>query len=217
MSQIIMAGVFKQKLCMRKTWSCGSFRAVTAAKRRTRSFAWSLLQTHFKKSLWLFLPGRIRGLSVLVTWKPLQNDTTKFAKYFPWWAERKEDKSPWARKLLAELCGTDRRELSASPRLDVLGKLPVPACPGSLPYPGYSCQVQGKATPSFSLGMCSVLGIRCYWGSHWCVICSVAHETAILHWFPTPLHEFIINSFIMLFLWEIPDCRPWEVYPGLSL
>lgn len=94
MSQIIIAGVFKQKLCMGKTWSCGTFRAVTAAKSRTRSFAWSLLQTPFKKSLWLFLPGTIRGLSVLVTRKPLKNDTTKFAKYFSWWAECKEDKSP---------------------------------------------------------------------------------------------------------------------------
>lgn len=32
MSQIIIAGVFKQKFCMEKAWSCGAFRAVTAAK-----------------------------------------------------------------------------------------------------------------------------------------------------------------------------------------
>lgn len=118
----------------------------------------------------------------------------------------------WARRLW----GTVRRELSASPGLDLVGKLSVPACPGSLPYSRLFLPSTRK-TPSFSLGMCSVLGIRCYSGSCCCVKCSVAHETAILHWFPTPLHEFIINSFIMLLLREIPDCRPWEVYPGLSL
>lgn len=217
MSQIIIAGVFKQKLCMGKTWSCGTFRAVTAAKSRMRSFAWSLLQTPFKKSLWLFLPGTIRGLSVLVTRKPLKNDTTKFAKYFSWWAECKEDKSPvsmqaacravwdWQERAVSfSWAGCFRKAPSPClPRLPALSRLFLPST--------------RKSNTFFSLGMCSVLGIRCYSGSHCCVICSVAHETAILHWFPTPLHEFIINSFIMLFLWEIPDCRPWEVYPGLSL
>lgn len=133
MSRIIMAGVFKQKLCMGQTCRCSTFRAITGAKRKMRSFAWPVSQTCFKKSSWLFLSGRIRGLSVPVTQKPLKNDTAKFAKYFPWSSnssggENVRKKNPrWARKLLAELCGTDMRELSASPGLDVVVKLPVSA------------------------------------------------------------------------------------------
>lgn len=207
-------------------WICSAFRAITGAKRKMRSFVWPVLQTRFKKSLWLFLSGRIRGLSVPVTQKPLKNDTAKFTKCSSWCSDSsggenvRKKNSRWARKFLAELCGTDLRELPASPGLLVVVKLPVsapgPPRPGSLPArwltPGYSCQVQRKAAPTFDLGVCSVVGIRCCSGSCYCVIRDVGHETVILYWFPTPLREFIINSFIKLFSWEIPDCRPWEIY-----
>lgn len=202
---------------MRKTWSCGTFRAVTAAKGVDEEGLCLVCSADSLQEVLVTVPARQdKGLVS-------SSDVAGTEKWHGQICQvlslvgRRRTNPQWAHKLLTELCGTDRRELSASPRLDVVGELPVLPAQAPCLTPGYSCPAQGKAAPPFTLGMCSVLGLRCYSGSCCCVICSVAHETAILHWFPTPLHEFIINSFIMLFSREIPDCCPWEVYPGLSL
>lgn len=114
MSQVVIARVFKQKILH------GGDKGVDQEE---LCLMW--LQIHFKKSSWLFLPGRIRGLSALVT----QNDMAKFAKHLPWWAERKEDKPLVTCSCLQSCVGLTGGAVSF-PRA---GKLPFPACPGSLP------------------------------------------------------------------------------------
>lgn len=141
-----------------------------------------LYHTCFKKSLWLFLSGRIRGLSVPVTPKPLKNDTAKFAKYLPWCSdssggENVRKKTPcrvvwdWHERAVSfSWAGCCSKALS----LCCLGLAHLGLLPACWLTPGYSCQVQGKATPSFHLWMCSAVGIRCYSGFCYCVMCNVA-------------------------------------------
>lgn len=86
MSRIAIAGAFKQKLCMGKTWSCGAFRAVTAAKGADQEELCLVCIADSLQEVLVAVPARQdKGLSALVTRKPLKNDTAKFAKYFPWW------------------------------------------------------------------------------------------------------------------------------------
>ena len=192
MSQII-TGVFKQKLCMGQTCSCSAFRAVSGAIRKMRSFVWPVSQTHFKTSSWLFLSGRIRGLSVPVTQKPLKNDTAKFAKYFPWCSdssggENVRKKNPrWACKLLAESCRTDMRELSASPGLDVVVKLPVSAA----------------RTCSPRLAACSLAYSRLF-------LPSTKKSNTLLR----PLNVFSRGDKVLFRLWLLCNmqCCPWNCH-----
>lgn len=125
MSQIIIAGVFKQKLCMGQMCSCSIFRAVTGAKRKMKSFAWPDSQTCFEKSSWLF-PFRIRGLSVPVTQKPLKNDTAKFAKYFSWCSDRSAgENSPVSRRTPCRVVWDWHERAVSFSWMDVAVKLPT--------------------------------------------------------------------------------------------
>lgn len=151
MSQIIIAGMFKQKLCMGQRCSCSTFllleRAITGAKRKMRSFAW-LVADSLQEVLVAAPVRQDKGLVSSTDTKPLKNDTANFAKYFRWCSnssggENVRRKNPrWACERLAELCGTDMRELSASPGLDGVVKLPVSAartCSPSLAACSLAC------------------------------------------------------------------------------
>lgn len=46
-----------------------------------------------------------KGLSALVTWKPLKNDTAKFAEYFPWWQNIRRTNPWWAPSCLQSCVG----------------------------------------------------------------------------------------------------------------
>lgn len=151
---------------MGQTCSCSAFRAITGAKKKMRSFVWPVSHTCFKKSSWLFLSGRIRGLSVPVTPKPLKNDTAKFAKYLPWCSdssggENVREKTPcrvvwdWHERAVSfSWAGCCSKALS----LCCLGLAHLGLLPACWLTPDYSCQVQRKATPSFHLWMCSAVG-----------------------------------------------------------
>lgn len=68
MSRTAIAGAFKQKLCMGKTWSCGTFRAVPAAKGVNQEELCLVCIADSLQEVLVAVPARQdKGLSALVT------------------------------------------------------------------------------------------------------------------------------------------------------